>query len=74
MGFFDGIKKFANEMVDDEICQLGENAQKRELKNRIAKQLKQRRISNASTKKSSTKRSIIYVKYSMLTIEIYYSL
>lgn len=56
MGFFDGIKKFANEMVDDEICQLGENAQKRELKNRIAKQLKQRKISNASTKKIEHKK------------------
>ena len=56
MGFFDGIKKFANEIVDDEICQLGENAQKRELKNRIAKQLKQRKISNASTKKIEHKK------------------
>lgn len=56
MGFFDGIKKFANEMVDDEICPLGENAQRRELKNRIAKQLKQKKIPNASTKKIEHKK------------------
>lgn len=56
MGFFDGIKKFANEMIDDEVCPLGENVQRHELKNRIAKQLKLKKISNASTKKIEHKK------------------
>lgn len=56
MGLFDGIKKFASEIVDDEICPLGENVQRSELKNRIAKQLKKKKITNISTKEIEHKK------------------
>lgn len=68
MGLFDSIKKFANEIVDDEICPLGENLQNIELKKHFAHSLKNTMVSNLSTediehKKIDNLREIFGVDY-----------
>lgn len=68
MGLFDSIKKLANEIVDDEICPLGENVQNIELKKHFAHSLKNAMVSNLSTediehKKIDNLREIFGVDY-----------
>lgn len=74
MGLFDSIKKFANEIVDDEICPLGENVQNIELKKHFAHSLKNTMVSNLSTediehKKIDNLREIFGVDYKEVLLQ-----